>query len=429
MAGLTVTLNTAAQTLFNTQIEISTSSNNISNASNTGYSRETAVQTDNPAIWTSSGWLGTGASVTQITQMRDQFIEQQLMNATSNDSQYTSLSSQLTAIQSASSDSGSNGISQALGSFFDSWSTLAQNPTGLSEQSGVYSAAKNLAGALQSTYNQLNQISTQMPGQIQNTVDQANALIDQIAQLNTSIAQTQTPTCQPNQLIDARYQAMDSLAQLIPVSFSKAANGMVNVNTTDASGPLAVVTGTTGTHITTSSTITGGQLGGLFTAQTDLNGYIGKLNTFTSSIIAQVNSISTTNGGTAVFSGTGATGITASTTFLSGMTSAGLSTCAQAMTNLQDTQVTFTDGTKATPEQYLSNLQQTVGTDVQQAGNNQSFYDSLKSQVQQQQQSVSGVSMDEEMVNVIKYQQIYQAAAKMVQTVSTLMSTAISMVP
>ncbi len=81
MAGLTVTLNTAAQTLLNTQMEIQTSSNNISNASNTGYSRQTAVQTDNPAILDPFGWLGTGASITQITQMRDQFLEQQLMNA------------------------------------------------------------------------------------------------------------------------------------------------------------------------------------------------------------------------------------------------------------------------------------------------------------------------------------------------------------
>lgn len=428
MAGLNATLDIAAQTLFNTQVEIQTSSNNISNANSTGYAREIAVQTDNPAIQTTYGWLGTGASISQITQVRDQFLEQQLMNAMSNDSQYTSLSSQLTSIQAACSDSGTNGISQALGNFFDSWSTLAQNPTGLTEQTGVYSAAQNLANAVQSTYNQLNQIAAQMPGQIQNTVDQANALIDQIAQLNTAIAQSQTPANQPNQLIDQRYQAMDSLAQLIPVSFSQdPATGMVTVNTTDASGSLTVVSGGTGTHITTSSTITGGQLGGLLTAQTDLNGYIGQLNTFASSLMSQVNSISTPNGGSAVFSGTDASSITASTSFMNGQTSDGLSAAAQAMANLQDSQVSFSDGTNATLEQYLSNIQQTVGNDVQQAGNNQSFYDSLQTQVQNQQQSVSGVSIDEELVNVIQFQQIYQAAAKVVETVSSLMNTITSM--
>ena len=202
MAGLTVSLYTAGQTLQNTQLEIQTASNNISNASTTGYATETAVQTDNPTIHTTSGWLGTGASISQITQARDQFLEQQLMNANSGDSQYTSLSTELTAIQSACSDSGNDGISQALGNFFTSWNTLAQDPTGLSEQTAVYSAAKNLAGAIQSTYNQLNQIANQMPGQIQDTVNQANTLINQIAQLNTAIVQSPTPTCQPNDLID-----------------------------------------------------------------------------------------------------------------------------------------------------------------------------------------------------------------------------------
>ncbi|MGA2027739.1 MAG: flagellar hook-associated protein FlgK, partial [Syntrophobacteraceae bacterium] len=242
MSGLSVSLYTALQTLQNTQAEIQVASNNISNATTPGYAEETAVQTESQPVLTMSGWLGTGATITQITSARDQFLEQKLMNAMSDDSQYTSLSSELTSIQSACADSGDNGISRALGNFFDSWSTLAQNPTGLSEQTGVYSAAQNLAGAVQSTYNQLNQIATQIPGQITDTVNQANALINQIAQLNISIAQSQTPTCQANELSDQRYQAMDSLAKLIPVSFSQdPATGMVTVNTTDASGSLTVV--------------------------------------------------------------------------------------------------------------------------------------------------------------------------------------------
>ncbi len=429
MAGLTVSLYTASQTLQNTQIEIQTASNNISNASTTGYATETAVQTDTPSILTSSGWLGTGATITQITQARDQFLEQQLMNANSGDSQYTSLSTQLTSIQSACADSGDDGISQALGNFFDSWNTLTQDPSGLTGQTAVYSAAQNLAGAIQSTYSQLSQISNQMPGQINDTVNQADTLINQIAQLNVAIAQNQTPTSQPNDLIDQRYEAMDSLSKLIPVTFSQdPTTGMVNVTTTTTGGPVPIVSGATGTPLTTPPTVTGGQLGGLLTAQTDLTGYISQLNTFTSTLISQVNSISTDNGGTAVFNGNDASSITASNTFMSGQTSAELSSTAQAMANLQNSQITFSDQTVATPEEYLSNIQQTVGDDVQQAGNNQSFYNSLQSQLQTQQQSVSGVSVDQEMINVIQDQQVYEAAAKVVETVDTLMGTAIDMV-
>ena len=348
----------------------------------------------------------------------------------SGDSQYTSLSTQLTSIQSACADSGSNGISEALGNFFSSWNTLNQSPTGLSEQTGVYSGAQALASAVQSTYSQLNEISTQMPGQIGNTVNQANTLINQIAQLNVAIAQDQSSTNQPNDLIDQRYEAMDSLSKLIPVSFSQdPASGMVTVTTTTTGGSLTVVSGaTTPNPITATTAVTGGQLCGLQTANTDLTGYIAQVNTFASTLITQVNKISTDNGGTDIFNGTDASSIAANTSFMSAQTSAQLTATAQAMSQLQDNPITFTDGTVATPEGYLSNIQQTVGDDVQQANNNQTFYDSLQTQLQTQQQSVSGVSVDQEMINVIQDQQVYEAAAKVVSTVDTLMSTAIDMV-
>ena len=434
MAGLSVSLYTALQTLQNTQTEIQTASNNISNAATTGYSEETAVQTENPAVLTTSGWLGTGATISQITSARNQFLEQQLMSAMSDDSQYTSLSTQLTAIQSACADSGNDGISQALGNFFSAWSTLAQDPTGLTGQTAVYSAAQNLAGAVQSTYNQLNQIATQIPGQITDTVNQANALIDQIAQLNTTIAQTQAqnPSCQANELIDQRYQAMDSLAQLIPVSFSQdPTTGMVDVNTSESTGSPAVVSGGEAFPISADSFFTGGQLGGLQTAQGNLESYMNQLNTFTDGLMSQVNSITEgdpPNVALAVFTGSGASSIAASTTFLNGQTSDALSSWAQALGDLQDTQVSFSDGTTATLEQYLGNIQQNVGDDVQQANNNQNFYDALQTQLQTQQESVSGVSTDQEMINVIQDQQIYEEAAKVVETVSDLMSAVMSMI-
>ena len=136
MAGLTLSLYTGEQTLLNTQTELQTASNNISNASNTWYSRQVAVQQENSTVQVEGGWVGTGASISQVTQMRDQYLDGQVLNATSANSQYTNLTSQLQTIQASVADSGSTGISQALGAFFDSWDTLSQNPSGLSRAVG-----------------------------------------------------------------------------------------------------------------------------------------------------------------------------------------------------------------------------------------------------------------------------------------------------
>ncbi len=373
-----------------------------------------------------SGWLGTGASITTVTQARDNFVEQQLMNAMTSDSQYSSLASQLTTIQSTASDSGNTGISEALGNFFNAWSTLAQDPTGSSEQTAVYSAAHNLVSAIQSTYDQLNQIGGQIPGQISSTVTQANSLISQIATLNTDILRS-SAVSQPNNLIDQRYEAMDSLAKLIPVTFSTNSDGTVNVNTTEVGSSVNLISGTTvAATISSTSGISGGELGGLLQAQTSLNGYLQQFNAFVGALGNQINTVS----GLSVASGSTASSISMSSNFLSGLTSTQLGAIAQNMSNLQDTTVSFSypAGTSSTLQGYLDSIQQSIGTDVQDANNNKSFYDALKSQLQTQQQSISGVSLDQEMVSVIQYQQIYQAAAKVIQTASTLMSTAVNMV-
>jgi flagellar hook-associated protein 1 FlgK len=206
---------------------------------------------------------------------------------------------------------------------------------------------------------------------------------------------------------------------------------MVTVTTNETingtSSQVTIVSGETGTHITTSSAVTGGQLGGLLQAQTDLNGYIGRLNTFASTLISQVNTLHQANKGTAVFSGSDASSITASSTFLNNVDS-NESSRALNIANLQGTSLNFPDGTTGTLQQYLSDFQQQIGSDTQQANTNASFNQSLQTELQQQQQSVSGVSIDEELVNVIQYQQIYEAAAKVVETTASMMDTVISMV-
>jgi flagellar hook-associated protein 1 FlgK len=429
MLGLNLTLDTAKQTLLNTEVQIQTASNNISNAANTGYAKETAVVQSNPDLYTPAGWLGTGATVTNITQSRDQFVEQELRDATSNASQYSNLTTELGSIQTAFNDDGSTGISQALGAFWDSWDQLVQNPSELSNQTSVYQAAQGLASTIQATSQRLTTIATNdIPNQLQDTVNQANTLINQIANLNTAIANNSSVGSQPNALIDQRYQALSSLSSLIPVSYSQNASGVVTVTTTDASGPLTIVQGGTATPISTASTITGGQFGGLTQSLTDLNGYINRLNDFAGTLITQVNQIHTQDGGQAVFSGTDAATITASTDFLQGQTTANETTIASQMSSLQDSTITFTDGKQSTFSQYLSDIMNQVGTDSQQAQTDQTFNTSLQTQLQTQQQAVSGVSIDEETVNLIQFQQVYQAAAKVVDVTNQMLNSLMAVI-
>jgi len=114
--------------------------------------------------------------------------------------------------------------------------------------------------------------------------------------------------------------------------------------------------------------------------------------------------------------------------FLTGQTIADESARALAISNLQDTKVTFVDGSISKFSGYLSNIQETMGNDGKNASTQSTYYQKLKTELQAQQQSISGVSTDEEMVDLIKDQQIYQAAAKIISQVSELLQTVINMV-
>ncbi len=442
MAGLSLTLATAKSTLMNTQVQIQVTSNNIANAENTSYARQKAVLTTNPSVQTYAGWLGTGASVKTIIQIRDGYIEQSLLNSMSGESQYNTLTTRLTIAQASFSDDGSTGISQALGDFWDAWDTLIQNPEGITEQAVVYSATENLAQDIRATYDDLDALAnTQLPQQIEGTTDKASSLLEQIAELNLQIMRNESPGYSANNLRDTRYQALKDLAEIVPIQFTEETNGSVTVSFSEGGTSVTLVSGAQtnatplqyndvtgevtftaydgGTALTT-DTVSGGELGGLLTARDEIQDYIERLNEFTSTLIDQVNTIF--NSTPPVFTGLNASNIATSADFLDSLTSSELSDRALQISNLQDEEVTFTSGTTRFSD-YLADIQSQIGLDIEDAETKVDYYGALRSALESQQQSVSGVSLDEEMVDLLKHQQVYQAAAKIISTTVEMLNT------
>jgi flagellar hook-associated protein FlgK len=103
-----------------------------------------------------------------------------------------------------------------------------------------------------------------------------------------------------------------------------------------------------------------------------------------------------------------------------------LSTTCLAIAKMQDESIAGLDG--ASFGEFLSNSQHKVGSRQNEAQSKAEFFGSLVSELETQQQSVSGVSLDEEMVEVLKNQQVYQAAAKIIQQTSALLQGVIEMV-
>ncbi|SFM47104.1 flagellar hook-associated protein FlgK [Thermodesulforhabdus norvegica] len=446
MGGLIQALETAKLSLLNTQLQIQTANNNISQAENENYHRQTVELVTNPPVRYGHHFIGTGARVYRIRQEIDRFVEQRLFNAISGESDFATRSFYLDTLSTYAFDDGESGVSSLLRNFWDAWDDLSANP-GEAEKVSVVKAAESLADFIRSTYQSMAEVAGDIDKDLEQTVDRANELIQKITEYNSQIVRTEYPLDPgnseirdtANSLRDLRYEAIKELASLIPISVQEQENGSVVVSVTDNVGDppvlqeIPLIYGNTGTDFTTlvydgngefhyngyaqspSHSLDGGKINGLLTSYDDLNTVMDEFNRFAVSLIDEVNSRHAD-----VFSGTGADDIQVSTTFDPDPT------LALYVSNLQDTNIaSLGDFTFA---EYLSQIQHNIGSLHESAEDRHSFYSALVDEVQEQQQSISGVSLDEELVDLIKFQQLFQASAKVITTVSELMNTVVNMV-
>jgi flagellar hook-associated protein 1 len=444
MAGLSSILDIARNTLLTEQVLIQTASNNISNADSTAYHRQTAKVVTNPAQRTRAGYMGTGAHVEKITQARDQYIEQQLMASISQKSDYTTRSSLLETIETYLQDDGATGISSDLGNFWDAWDALSQNTEGSAEQQQVVSAAESLADTLQTTSANLISLQEKIQSQTGDTVTRINNLLSKIADYNKSIAGLEAGGQSANDLRDLRYQALTDLSELAGIFYTEETNGSVTVNLTDGSTSVTLVSGqnsgslsfdkgtglvsyqdASGDTIAPSSNdLSGGTLAGLLASSQKITEYSNRLNTFASELIDQVNAAYDSTGAKKVFDGSNAADIAVNSTFKDSTNVDG--TNATDIANLQNTKLTDLGNSRFSD--YLAAIQEQIGLDQENATSCADYQKALVDELQTQQQSVSGVSIDEETINLLKYQQIYQAAAKIVNITQTLLNAVIQIV-
>ncbi len=436
MAGINSTLEIAKNTLLNTQIQIQTASHNIANADSKTYSRQKAYLTTNAPIQHRSGWIGNGAGVDRIIQQRDQLIERRLLGATSLKAYYDEQVSHLSLAGAYLSDDGELGFSQTLGEFWEAWDALNNNPQGLSEKAIVTQSANDLASAVRSAHGNLEDYAGGVEKSIKDNVDQANDLLKNIAEYNKEIKRVELQGQMPaNDLRDMRYQALTKLSELAPVDFVEEADGTLTVYLNDLSEDFELVSGNVcgrlsydgNTHLVSyldcqdapypaSSAIEGGKIQGGLEVYQSISEYAGKLDTFAVTLMSQVNAAH----GSAVFSGTGAGDLEVDSAFDPD------GAAALEIAKLQEQSLIDLGGVSFS--QYLSGIQQAIGSDRRSAASKAEFQTALHDQLEAQQQSVSGVSIDEETVDLLKFQQIYQAAAKIIQKSAEMLDTVINMV-
>jgi flagellar hook-associated protein 1 FlgK len=466
-------LNTASLALYAQQRAIDVTGQNIANVNTDGYSRQRVDMqsiggSTVPVIWSLSSQVGQGVNADQVTRIRDAFLEARAQTEHARTASLTVQNDTLSQIEQSFQEPGTTGIQSMLTNVSAGWSDIHNNPTDAGARSQLLQRTQTLVAGLHT-------VAASLDGQWTNTRDALNTLMTdvnstatQVAGLNQAIMRATESKMPTNELQDKRDVLILHLADTVGATSVKQSDGTLSVSvggTTLVAGNSALtlkLTGAGSSATATSNpsvivTAPGGtpvSMGG--TAQGQLNAltsviprYQGQLDGIAQQLAAQSNAGHTSgwdlkgNQGKPMFDdGSGTTPVTLSSISAANITlqiSDPSELAAAAVSPTAAGGVTSGDGGNADAMFQLRLLTNGVdatyrkmivasGVETATASGNLATQAVVSSNVDSARDSVSGVSTDEEMTNMLQFQHGYQAAGKLVETINSMLDDLMAMV-
>ena len=455
--SLTATLSTATQSLFAQELELQVTNNNIANANTAGYSREVVNLSEADPTQSGNLSIGNGVDIEGVQSVQDELLTGRIQQQTSQQSSANAQVSALNEIQTLFPSTGSS-VAGSLSSFFTSLTALSTDPANTADRQTALSSAQTLVQQFNSVASGLSATITTLDTTVGTDVAQINQLITQAASLNQEVVQQKASGQSTGTLSDQLNQVELQLAGLTNISVVHGSQGdsistgngtplVLNsqsyaLETTTALDGHLQVLDANGTNIT--SDISGGDLGGTIAVRdTQIPALQSALDTLASQFASKFNTAQTQgfdqngNAGAALFtipltvSGSAA-GIALVTTDPTAIAASSVSGSAASGSNGNLSNLTAIQNAAlpsgGTLDALSSNLVYQVGSLTSDASTQSSSLQLSLTALNDQQGAVSGVSIDEESANLVRFQQAYEAAAKVITTIQSLFETTINMI-
>ena len=220
--SLISTLNTGYSGLNLNQNAISVTSNNISNASNSDYTRERAQIVSTTALHTPSGDIGTGAKVETVVRIKNEYLFSRYEEANKNMSYFSTLKQNIDEIATYFPDVQDVGLNKDIENYYDAWSNFANNPNDNALKVDLASKTQILANTIKTTREKIDNLNKSVDSKIEVHTNEVNDLIKEIANLNKEIKKVEANDINhANQLRDKRDSAEKRLVELTGANISK----------------------------------------------------------------------------------------------------------------------------------------------------------------------------------------------------------------
>jgi flagellar hook-associated protein 1 len=483
--GITNLFDVASSGITAQRLAIEVAGENIANVNTEGYSRQQVVLT-NKSVITSNGFpLGTGVQVQTVQRSYDAMLQLQIQNGNSNYQQSLARQTALDQIQPSFNELAGDGLGTALTNYFDSWQDLSTNPQGTAERQALMATTQVLTDTFHQMSQSLSGIATTADNKLVGLTADVSTYARNLAQVNTEILATSATGGNPNELFDQRDLLIQKISEKAGITASLKSDGTAVVS---LMGTQSLVDGTKYATLYTASNggtppkndilvtaignpppaqvpasdtkVTGsiggtnnslGEIGGtLLVRDTIVPGYLSKLDEMASNLVTSVNTQHalgygidgppSTNGhdffdaasttAATIKLDTNLTLVRISAGLPTGSdpapTSSGNNGNAVQLASLKNVAQAFTSGS-ATFASYYNTLVSTVGIDTQAAQNTTTQGAAFLKQLNNLRQSNSGVSLDEELTNLTKYQQAFQGSAKVLNAATEMMDIVLGM--
>lgn len=456
--SITSILNVAKNAISLNQTSIQVTSHNISNVNTNGYARQEVVLTEETPMLIGNVLLGNGAKVSGIIRYHDKYLDQQIAKKSTEFGEQQIYKKYFERVESVLNEDNTK-LTENITAFFNAWQELSTDPQNVAMREGLKSSAQQMTRSINNIYNELKGLQIELNNNVKMETADINRITASIADLNNKIFQGSSGSSEANDYLDRRTQYVKELSSKIGIISFEDEYGRMTIMTSKGktlvdggqSWELGVKTdeGTgfykvgwkdfSGNFIDITDDISSGGIHGLLEMRDNqINDFIGDIDKLAEVIISEVNSLHKTGytlnhnlldpnpDGIPFFKEL--TGLYAKDIDLSDQVKSDLKNIA-ASSEVDETgkpigngiamdiaalmeKGLFDDNT-STFVNYTSSLTNKIGQLTKGAKDFAQYSEDTLNVMEKQREGVSGVSLDEEMANLIKYQYAFQAASRL----------------
>lgn len=455
MSGTFSSLSGALSALRYNRVAMDVASSNVANADTEGYTRRVAIAQAvgapaAPALW--SRWNGTagGVEVGGVERMVDPLLDARSRSEHGSLSYLASRSASLVRFETTLAEPGDNGIAAALAAFKQGWGDVANNPADEAARSQLLGRAESLRATIGAQARAVSAEWADQRSRLSTVADETNTVAADLADLNRGLRSAHLAGTDAGTLLDRRDQLTLRLAQLtgatVRINDDTTVNVTVNGTSLVTSGPDSVSTVVVGgaptmagaaaspvtltlggTPLPPAGSRLQGELGASYDLLTaDLPGHLTRLDAFVNELVTQTNTQHAAgndldgNAGAPFFSGTTAATLAVAVTDPRGVAAAAPGQGALDASNADV--LSAMDLGASSYRSLVTDFGVTV-TSARRVAENQAV---LTSQVDASRESLAGVNIDEEMVNLLAAQRAYEGAARVITALDSVLDTLIN---